>query len=346
MKKVLFSILFFLILLEIGLRMIGRYDVYTEQLGRKYSSNWGLVHEGHYKLMKSNVIVTNDQTEFTTQYATNSFGMRNPEIEQFPKDSVTRILCFGDSFTEGDGATNGFSYPRQLEKILNAAQNGHPYEVINIGINGSDIIYIEKLFTELAFSLKPKNVLIAINITDVGDLIQRGGYERFLEDNTTQYKDGPWFEKYYAKSHVVRLVAHVIFRRTPLLLSRKGERKAGEEAVILIEQSMIRIKNFGTEKGIDIRFILHPTPGSDMIYNEKEEIASELNVEQYINALKTDPSGHPNGEIYDLNPIMVDTLRQLEYRTYAWPINGHFNDNGYKIMAEEIYQFMLADSLI
>ena len=340
MKKYLFSIVFFLLLFEIGLRSIGKYKVYTEQIGRKYSSNWGFEHDSHFKLMPGNVIVRNDQKEFVTEYVTSTLGIRNPEISHVPSDSIFRILCFGDSFTEGDGASNGFPFPRQLERMLNDHHN-QAFEVVNAGINGSDIIYIEKLFMDLGHRLSPKLVLIAINVSDIVDLTQRGGHERFKENGTTKFRDGPWFEKYYAKSHIVRFLVHAVFRKSQLLLGKKEEKRAAEEAKILMEESMLRVKKFADWKGIQLRFILHPIPASDMIYDADLEIKAEVNVEDYISKIGQDV----NGKVIDINAGFVDTLRKLTYEDFAWRANGHYNDNGYKIMTEEIYEALLEDSV-
>ncbi len=46
------------------------------------------------------------------------------------------ILCMGDSFTFGIGATTGRAYPMQLEDLLNARTDSRRFTVVNRGIGG------------------------------------------------------------------------------------------------------------------------------------------------------------------------------------------------------------------
>jgi len=54
------------------------------------------------------------------------------------------IICFGDSFTAGSGASSSrFSYPSQLERILDSRYPGKKFLVVNeglAGLNSSEII--------------------------------------------------------------------------------------------------------------------------------------------------------------------------------------------------------------
>ncbi|MCC6277873.1 MAG: SGNH/GDSL hydrolase family protein [Oligoflexia bacterium] len=64
---------------------------------------------------------------------TNSMRMSQPEEVSIEKDpKKTRILCLGDSTTEG--AIGRFSYPSSLQSIL--SEVGAQVEVINAGVNG------------------------------------------------------------------------------------------------------------------------------------------------------------------------------------------------------------------
>ncbi|MDD4893908.1 MAG: GDSL-type esterase/lipase family protein [Candidatus Omnitrophica bacterium] len=53
-------------------------------------------------------------------------------------ENTIRILCVGDSFTFGVGASDGYSYPQQLEKLLNKNDSGHKFIVYNQGIPGEN----------------------------------------------------------------------------------------------------------------------------------------------------------------------------------------------------------------
>ena len=336
MKKVFFAIVLFLTLLEIGLRISGIFEVYSEKLGEKYRSYWGFEHEGHYKLLPQNQQLKIEQQEFSIIYNTNRFGFRNPEIAQEPSDSIVRILCMGDSFTEGDGASDGHSFPRQLETILNSKLKRDKYEVINGGVSGSDIIYCEKFFNEVTHHLKPHIVIFTICDSDIEDLIQRGGLERFKINEYTKFKEGPKIEKLYAKSHVVRFIVHKILNRTPLLLSMKDYERAIETANREINQSMLRIKRFCDDRNIEVRFVLHPFPAAALQKDRHFNLDTDYFQVVYKNKDEA-------GLVYNLNDELLDTLQNLPYKSYAWPVNGHFNDVGYQIMAQKIYSHLASD---
>ena len=67
-----------------------------------------------------------NQVEFDTDVATNSFGLRGPEVG--PKRGL-RILALGDSFTFGVGAKQEETWPARLSEMLGA-------EVLNAGAPG------------------------------------------------------------------------------------------------------------------------------------------------------------------------------------------------------------------
>ena len=64
-------------------------------------------------------------------YARNS----NPPLhnEGFTK----RILCIGDSHTFGVGTSSNYSYPNQLERLLNLNNPQNSFNVVNLGIPGN-----------------------------------------------------------------------------------------------------------------------------------------------------------------------------------------------------------------
>ncbi|MCB0503531.1 MAG: SGNH/GDSL hydrolase family protein, partial [Bacteroidetes bacterium] len=307
MKKYIFFLLFFLLLLEVGLRSIGILNVYSERLGDKYRSYWGFEHKGHYKILPKNSTVEFQQKEFSVSYRTNSFGMRNPEITSVPKDSTIRILCLGDSFTQGDGATNGHSFPRELERILNLNNRHKHFEVINAGNNGSDLIYEEKLFVDAAYSFQPYLVIFVINDSDVEDIIQRGGLDRFKNDNTTKFKKGPRIESAYKRSHVVRLFTHLVLGRSFLLLSPNKEKEEIEKANIILEESMMRLIQFCESKDIYVRFVIHPIPGYAKSKKPLDKIPFKLNRENNFEKIESE------GYMYNINESLLDTIKKIPF---------------------------------
>lgn len=69
-------------------------------------------------------------SEFEYEVRINDHGIRDHPIVPKPP-GVRRVLVLGDSFTFGTGVPLEFSYPKQMEKHLNAAQDRYRYEVVN-----------------------------------------------------------------------------------------------------------------------------------------------------------------------------------------------------------------------
>jgi len=66
------------------------------------------------------------------------FHSRKNNIKLSEENNKETILCLGDSFTYGVGANQGFSYPEQLERILNEKKSGSNFKVVNEGIGGNN----------------------------------------------------------------------------------------------------------------------------------------------------------------------------------------------------------------
>jgi hypothetical protein len=334
--KVIFSLFLGIILLEVGLRLTGVFKVYSEKLGREYTTYYDYWHEGHYKILPPNQEINYRQNEISATFKTNSFGMRNPRIEINPPDSVIRILCLGDSYTEGDGASSGMEYPRQLETLLNSRNDLLAFEVLNGGRNGSDVLYAEKILTKEFYKLSPNIVILCINETDIDDIIQRGGLERFKNTGITRYKSSPSYHDLYKKYHVFRFYIHMFLGKDYLFLKKKERIKETEKALKIISNSIDRLKEFCEDRDIQLLTIIHPTPHSKV---SKKSNNQKKFIQEYCDNNRLRPLVLQNN-VNDICYSLLDTLSKLPYTEYAWPINGHFNDFGYKIMSEEILMIL------
>ena len=107
------------------------------------------------------------------------------DINQTAKDVEKRILCVGDSITEGyyNGGTAFHPYTKRLSELLNAEQNHITYIVYNEGKSGEcidpDMIRRMPLLME---KYKPLNLVIILGGTN--DLTTKHCNEQNLFDNT------------------------------------------------------------------------------------------------------------------------------------------------------------------
>ncbi len=90
-------------------------------------------------------------------------GEATKKINIVIEDSL-RILCVGDSFTFGAGAKNGYSYPEQLQRLLDGGKL--KYTVYNLGVpatNSSIVLLKLPGWIEL---YKPRMVVLLIGAND------------------------------------------------------------------------------------------------------------------------------------------------------------------------------------
>jgi lysophospholipase L1-like esterase len=95
-------------------------------------------------------------------------GVARPEpIDPTKYSAPVRVACVGDSITHGSGASPGFSYPDQLQKLL-----GDRWQVKNFGVSARTLLrqgdypyWKEKAFTN-AQNFHPDVVIILLGTND------------------------------------------------------------------------------------------------------------------------------------------------------------------------------------
>jgi lysophospholipase L1-like esterase len=93
-----------------------------------------------------------NQVEYDTEIATNSLGLRGPEVG--PKRGL-RILALGDSFTFGVGARQEETWPARLAELLGA-------EVLNAGAPGFGVPDAVAWYERYGAQLDPDVVVLAV----------------------------------------------------------------------------------------------------------------------------------------------------------------------------------------
>ncbi len=243
-KNVLLLSISFIVALGIGelvLRHSGNFASYSEQSANgEYISFFSNQFYRVPFCWPPDFAILNEKLEFTSQFVTNSLGLRNAEVGT---KKGLRILVLGDSFTEGFGAPNDSTYPILLQKYFH--ENDMPeVEVINAGVSGSDIFFALNFFVEKLSALQPDIVIYTLNNSDIIDYSSRGGFERFLPNGKLQFKEAPWYEPLYAQSHFVRAWVHIVLNRD-FTFATPAERVVNESIALqqinLALDSMFRI---------------------------------------------------------------------------------------------------------
>ncbi len=81
--------------------------------------------------------------------------------KKFSSDTSCKILCIGDSYTLGIGASNGHDYPAQLQAILDSRCKARKFSVINRGVSSANSSMTLRQFgAELLDRIKPDIVIL------------------------------------------------------------------------------------------------------------------------------------------------------------------------------------------
>lgn len=97
----------------------------------------------------------------------NSHGCRDRDYAPAPPPGTRRVLALGDSQTFGVGLPLRATWPKQLERLLNAADRESSWQVINCGVPATDTWQHEILLRRLEPLYRPEAVVLAFYVNDV-----------------------------------------------------------------------------------------------------------------------------------------------------------------------------------
>ena len=111
-----------------------------------------------------------ERSEFSFRVVTNALGFRDPRVPGPKAPGLVRVVAVGDSFTQGYGVAEEEAYPRRLEALLGAADPAHRFEVVNLGVPGTNPRDYAGNLRDVGLSYEPDVVLIAVGANDVNDV--------------------------------------------------------------------------------------------------------------------------------------------------------------------------------
>jgi lysophospholipase L1-like esterase len=327
----------FLLLAEVSLRVLGWNSTYMERSGswvkQLITPISGSRPVGQFHTYHKNISLLFGTGEFQYTYKINALGVReNKDSFLQSPDSTYRILTLGDSFTEGVGADYPYSWPQVMKSTLNKA--GIQTEVFNAGVSGSDIWYLFHHLENELFELKPDLVIVALNNSDITDYIIRGGRERFKKDGRVIFRKMPWWRFLYRTSHLARAVIKafgyndLLIKETQIPAYIASFKKDAESVSDDFQKLADRM-------GYSILFVTHPVP-TQLKNVEPDSIYGYLAISGVSSYW--DRQGYSNINLWDGLNENIGEDRSFKY---SWPIDKHFNSDGYRIMGK-----LIADSLI
>lgn len=331
-RLLLTSLTVALIFMELLLRFgLAKYSNYQEQNGntnyisiyRNNNPSWFHLHEAD-----SNIVAP--RKEFVHRRNTNSLGLSEKEIPRAKEPAEYRIIALGDSFTEGQGTSYNSTWIKIAEKDLAAHVPTRTITAINAGIMGSDVYFEYILLKERLLSFKPDLVIVAVNHSDVDDIIIRGGMERFSPDGRlTARRKGPPWEWIYGISYIFRHITHDVFGYSWLLLGPAEVTSEERDAVEQIRRCIGEFSKLATQHNFKILVVFHP---------HETEIKDERYYPLSFNDLIADLKYSSRGYILDLLEYYRTTkiITRDNRSQFFWPLDLHHNTKGYEVMGHAI----------
>lgn len=259
-----------------------------------------------------------DTRTYPTEYC-NSLGTRG----KLPQKNKQVTYVLGDSFAEGVGTPADSTFAVLLEQQWQTADSNQA--VLNLGVAGFDLFLSWNLLQKHFTHYRPKQVVMLLNTTDIGEVMTRGGKERFLPNGKVSYAAGPWWEPLYAVSFVSRLLFHQFLQLDWFLLSPTQSAGRKQQAIDKIASFINNdIAQWAAANEVKFTIVLHPLQHE--VEKKQEDyhcLITGLNENEWV-------------KIYDLQPVIH---QQYGKHPLYWPMDQHFLPQGYAILAK-----LVADS--
>lgn len=310
-------------IIELLLVVIKPSNIYDQYFLDNYLLTLTTNQSGYYNIKKPSENYHLKTKEFDFERKANSIGLSDKEIDNKNSNKI-RILCFGDSFTEGDGASQDSSYVRFLDRSLHKKYQN--LEIINAGRCGSDPFFDFKLLQDILIQYQPDIILQSFTTNDLSfDMVMRGGNKRFKNDKTLSYQNIHWWTPIYAVSYSARIIIQTIGGYDKYLINQKDYPHIIEKMKMESTQLFEEYQKFTKEKNIDLIVFTLPFKSD---FNGTEN--KDFHLEMKRNFSKF------NLNFYNLQPCYEDEIKtkHTKFQDYYWKIDGHHNAKGYEMMAK------------
>ena len=308
------------------LRITGTYANYVE---KKNHVSWSPYDYDHHNLLwnlkpfhKFNL----SSDEFSFPRTANSLGFDDKEFRTEKDSNEIKILCLGDSFTEGDGASFDSSYPRQMERILQARYPDKKITVMNAGICASDPVFGFKDYDSLLYRFSPDIVIQSLAKQDFyEDIALRGGFDRFNDKNELQYAHPYRYEKLYKWSFLSRIYFDGILHLNMLFLNPQIVEAKGSSFKEVACQLSQKWDALIAKHNFKMYFVLRPDATDITNHCYDTLFSSVVSKMKACSHLAT---------VADIDPFYVDSVHMdNDLSRYFWQKDGHHNSYGYYQMA-------------
>ena len=129
---------------------------------------WDLGYEAARSHANDDRMLT--RPEYSVRVVTNALGFRERRLPGPKPPGTRRVVALGDSFTAGYGVEEAEAYPHLLEMLLGARDPAHRWEVINLGVPGTNPRDYLGILRTVGVAYQPDVVLVGVMANDVYDI--------------------------------------------------------------------------------------------------------------------------------------------------------------------------------
>lgn len=272
---IVFGLALGLLALEIGVRLFGlEKDTFWEP-----HAQFGWFHipdrEGWWT-----------SSEFRVRVKFNSHGLRGPELSYEKPANTIRIPILGDSVTEGLQVPLEETFAHQLESLLNTADAGRTYEVINAGVSkyGTDNELL--FFQHEGYKYQADVVILAFFTTnDVADNSPEfgGGSPYFVVNDGGQLEVRDFPVASVSNQSLMRKVKSFLSKHSQLYnFMSRTVRSLWPDLARFLESTGIMTPHQPAQDGIDAAFFVYApnyTPEWESAWDLTEALILQLKQE-------------------------------------------------------------------
>lgn len=285
----------------------------------------------------------------------NSFGLRDVEFPRARPAGQRRILCLGDSTTFGVGLAAEQTYPKQLERLLNAREGADRWLVINGGGQGSSVTALTQFLNEQGWAFEPEAVVLGFSSTMVSGAGRNPSSPASKETLSRRWQRIALFLRArLASSYLYALLdnhlRHILYRMGVLrdrMDSPEGalfayefdvpgiRRQQVEQAYRTLERELSVLKRLLDERGVPLIVLGIPSQFRISESPQDNERGYDLSL------IRIEPTervaahcGRRGIPFVDLRPVLRDLRKRMLQRTLRWddlyvPIDYiHLNETG------------------
>ncbi len=319
------SLLSCLILVEGLLIARGTTCTYMEKVNGFYYSAYQPYRDEYYHIwdtaQKTHLL---KKPEYSFIRHTNIEGCGDEEWKLPATPGQKRIMALGDSFTEGDGAPYDSTYVTLMKQLLQPLGPDSIY-IMNAGVCGSDPCNNYIILKDRLLKYKPRMIIQSWSANDMtGDIMIRGGLERFEKNRRLRYRPAPWWEPVYAVSNLSRLcfsAAGYTELLLPYTIPPADVNRVNAAAERLVDQ----YAQLCHKEKIKLVIVFHPEKGEIIDNKYLFDLAP---LKEYL-------SRYPDIKVVDLLPAYrryIDSAHSTAAQ-YFWEYDNHHNSDGYRMMA-------------